>query len=67
MCTSIVYVLIFAMELIPYDVCMWHCGHSLFNTGNTSTIYIRSAVVVAAAAVAATIVVVYSCRNFSFR
>lgn len=43
---SIVYVLIFAMELrkpIPYDVhvfVLWHCGHSLFNTGNASTIYI---------------------------
>lgn len=33
-------------KLIPYDVCilynvyaLWHCGHSLFNTGNASTIY----------------------------
>lgn len=66
--------LIFAIELrklilhdVIYVCVLSHCGHSLFlfNAGNVSTIYVRSAVFAFAITIAA-IVVVYSCRNFSF-
>lgn len=43
---------------------LWHCGHSLFSAGNASTI--SAVVAFAIDAATATIVVIYSCRNFSF-